>query len=197
MIAAPTPANCNFTELQHRPIERAKASKGEALVGHVTIADGSAKSVLRGVAGSLARSWRAPIAFATFRAWPCGGKLAIHERYRMARAVHVGHNRQLCFQRVGPPIFSEADQVGKNTAPYPSKVPGCWIRSHLFWEAAVFALVPLFTLSELREGDRHPKVNAPLGCDWRILVISHPLCRNIKVQWRQTGTNHHSADSQT
>jgi len=25
------------------------------------------------------------------------------------------------------------------------------------WEAAVFALVPLFTLSELREGDRHPK----------------------------------------
>jgi len=26
-----------------------------------------------------------------------------------------------------------------------------------FWEAAVFALVPLFTLSELREGDRHPK----------------------------------------
>ena len=54
MIAAPTP---NFTELQHRPIERAKASKGEALVGYVTIADGSAKSVLRGVAGSfLARS---------------------------------------------------------------------------------------------------------------------------------------------
>ena len=102
MIATPTPANCNFTELQHRPIEKAKASKGEALVGHVTIADGSAKSVLRGVAGSLARSWRAPIAFATVRAWPCGGKLAIHERYRMARAVHVGHNRQLCFQRVGP-----------------------------------------------------------------------------------------------
>ena len=67
----------------------------------------------------------------------------------------------------------------------------------LFWEAAVFALVSLFTLSELREGDRHPKVNTPLGIDWRILVISHPLCRNIKVQWRQTGTNHHSTDSQT
>ena len=31
---------------------------------------------------------------------------------------------------------------------------------------AVFARVPLFTLSELREGDRHPKVNTPLGCDW-------------------------------
>jgi len=33
MIAAPTPAESNFTELQHRPIERAKASKGEEVVG--------------------------------------------------------------------------------------------------------------------------------------------------------------------
>ena len=32
-----------------------------------------------------------------------------------------------------------------------------------------------FTFSELREGDRYPKVNTPLGCDWWILVISHPL----------------------
>ena len=57
--------------------------------------------------------------------------------------------------------------------------------------------VPLFAFSERRESDRYPKVNSPLGCDWRILVISHPLCRNIKVKWRQTGTNHHSTDSQT
>ena len=35
----------------------------------------------------------------------------------------------------------------------------------IFLEAAV-ALVRLFTLSELREGDRHPKVNTPLRCDW-------------------------------
>ena len=41
------------------------------------------------------------------------------------------------------------------------------------------------------------RVVASAGCDWRILVISHPLCLNIKVQWRQTGTNHHSTDSQT
>ena len=66
-----------------------------------------------------------------------------------------------------------------------------------FSGAAAFALVPLFAFSELWEGDRHPKVNTPLGCDWRILVISHPLCRNIKVQRRQTGTNHYSTDSQT
>ena len=93
-------------------------------------------------------------------------------------------------------IFSEADQVGHHTHPI-IKSAGVLDSLSLFWEAAVFALVPLFTLSELREGDRHPKVNTPLGCDWRILVISHPLCRNIKVQWRQTGTNHHSTDSQT
>ena len=31
MIAATTPANCNFTELQRRPIERARASKGRQL----------------------------------------------------------------------------------------------------------------------------------------------------------------------
>jgi hypothetical protein len=43
----------------------------------------------------------------------------------------------------------------------------------IFLEAAVFALGPLFTLSELREGDRHPKVNTPMGRDWRILMISH------------------------
>ena len=30
-------------------------------------------------------------------------------------------------------------------------------------------------LSELREGDRYSKVDTPVGCDWRILVISHPL----------------------
>ena len=33
----------------------------------------------------------------------------------------------------------------------------------------------LFSFSELREGDRYPKVNTPLGCDRRILVIRHPL----------------------
>ena len=49
-----------------------------------------------------------------------------------------------------------------------------------FLEAAVFALVPLLTFSELRESDRYPKVNTPLGCDWRILVIDHPLCRKHK-----------------
>jgi hypothetical protein len=32
----------------------------------------------------LERSGRAPIDCATFRAWLCGGKLAIRERYRMA-----------------------------------------------------------------------------------------------------------------
>ena len=41
----------------------------------------------RGRFGKKVRSWRAPIAFATFRAWPCGDKLAIHERYRMARST--------------------------------------------------------------------------------------------------------------
>jgi hypothetical protein len=60
-----------------------------------------------------------------------------------------------------------------------------------------FGRAPLFTFSELREGDRYPKVNTPLGSDWPIFVISHPLCRNIKVNWRQTGTNHPSTDSQT
>ena len=44
-------------------------------------------------------------------------------------------------------IFSEADQVGHHTAPYPSKVPWVLDSLSLFWEAAVFALVPLFTLS--------------------------------------------------
>jgi len=98
--------------------------------------------------------------------------------------------------RVTPGPFRVSSSAGHDAAPYPSQVPGCWIRSH-FLGVAVFARLPLFTFSEPREGDRYPKVNTPSGCDWRILVISHPLCRDIKVQWRQTGTNHHSTDSQT
>ena len=62
----------------------------------------------------------------------------------------------------------------------PISCPGSVIN---FREVAVPS-TPLFTFSELREGDRYSKVDAPLGCDWRILVISHPLARNIKVEWR-------------
>ena len=58
------------------------------------------------------------------------------------------------------------------------------------------AILWLWTFSELRESDRYPKDNTPFRGDWRISVINHPLSGNIKVQWWQTGTNHHSADSQ-
>jgi hypothetical protein len=44
------------------------------------------------------------------------------------------------------------------------------------------AIMPLWTFPELRESDRYPKVNTPFRCDWRILVISHPLTGNIKIE---------------
>ena len=85
MIAAPTPAIAILQNFNIDLLKELKPARGRQWWGNVTIADGSAKSVLPGVTGQPKRSWRAPITFATFRAWPCGGKLAIHERYRMAR----------------------------------------------------------------------------------------------------------------
>jgi hypothetical protein len=47
------------------------------------------------------------------------------------------------------------------------------------------------------KADCYPKINTPMGGNWRVLMIGHPFCRDIKVERRQTRMNHHSTHSET